>query len=98
MRGGGGEGEAYGRDEDVDAVGLAGPWHAEDCLRMWMARLRNLPVDVLLCPPAPDAPLTRWGVSSITGQRFLQVAERPLTGWRYIAKADEDRKIGRAHV
>src|SRR3546814_17080770 len=51
------------------------------------------PYTTLFLSPAPDAPLTRWGVSSITGQRFLKVAERPLTGWRYIAKAAEDRLL-----
>src|SRR3546814_12741107 len=34
--------EAFVRDYDVDAVVLAVPWHAEDCLRMWMARLRKI--------------------------------------------------------
>jgi Undecaprenyl-phosphate glucose phosphotransferase len=85
--------EAFVRGHRVDAVVLAIPWHAEDCLQMWMARLRNLPVDVLLCPPASSAAQTRWGVSSMAGHRFLKVSERPLAGWRYIAKAIEDRLL-----
>lgn len=91
--GGWGKLETFVRDYDVDAVVLAVPWHADDCLQMWMARLRNLPVDVLLCPPARGEADARWGVSSITGHRFLRVAERPLTGWRYVAKAIEDRLL-----
>jgi len=83
--------EAFVRHHSVDAVVLTVPWHAEDCLQMWMARLRNLPVDVLLCPPTSSAAQTQWGVSSMAGHRFLKVAERPLAGWRYIAKAVEDR-------
>src|SRR3546814_19281367 len=69
--------EGFVRDYDIDAVVLAVPWHAEDCLRMWMARLRNLPVDVLPCPPAPGAAQAPWGVRSTHGQRLLTDAEPP---------------------
>lgn len=85
--------EAFVRDHSVDAVVLAVPWHAEDCMQMWTARLRNLPVDVLLCPPTSSAAQAQWGVSSMAGHRFLKVSERPLAGWRYIAKAIEDRLL-----
>src|SRR3546814_5425796 len=60
---------------------------------MWTARLRNLPIDVLLSPPASSATQSQWGVSSMAGHHFLKVSERLLAGWRYIAKAIEDRLL-----
>lgn len=81
------------RTQAVDVVAVALPWHAEERLQTWVKRLKNLPVDVVLSPPSSTLPSGSWAVSTVSGIPFLKVSERPLSGWRYVAKGLEDRVI-----
>ncbi len=58
-----------------------------------MNKLSLLPVDVRLCPDAFGLRLGQVQVSHIGGLTFLNVLDRPLRGWRWIAKEIEDRVL-----
>jgi Undecaprenyl-phosphate glucose phosphotransferase len=51
-------------------------------------------VHVRLCPDAFGLKLGQVGASHIAGHTFLNVIDRPLSGWHSIAKEIEDRVLG----
>jgi len=83
----------FARATPVDEVIVALPWHAEDRLLTWLNWLRNIPSDVLLCPPVASRATPTCAVEVLAGMPLLKVAERPLSGWGYVIKAIEDRTL-----
>ncbi len=83
----------FARRQPIDQVIVALPWEAEARLRLWLQRLRNLPVDVSLCPPIGDACSPESRITRVAGLPMLSLLEKPLTGWSYIAKSLEDRVL-----
>lgn len=86
---------AFVRSAAVDEVVVALPWHADERLADWLGVLRNVPAEVLVCPPvgttrAPDA---ADGVAVLAGRPLLRIAARPLDGWSYVIKLAEDRVL-----
>ena len=77
----------------VDLVVVALPWSAEGRLLDCMRKLRNLPVDVRLCPDLIGFHLRGRGVAELAGVPLLAVYERPLEGWGGVLKGIEDRLI-----
>ncbi|NIR60052.1 MAG: exopolysaccharide biosynthesis polyprenyl glycosylphosphotransferase [Gammaproteobacteria bacterium] len=60
------------------------------------ARLREVPVDVRLCPGPLAMQMIDKGVTHFAGVPTLDVIEKPLADWRASVKAVEDRVIGGA--
>ena len=83
----------YARENRVDQVVVALPWSAEGRLFNWMRKLRNLPVDIRLCPDIVGLDLPNLGVSQLGGVPVINVSEKPLAGWDWIIKAVEDRVL-----
>lgn len=83
----------FARSTPVDEVIVALPWHAEERLMTWMSWLRNIPSDVLLCPPVASRATPTCAVEVLGGMPLLKVAERPLSGWGYVIKVIEDRTL-----
>ncbi|MCB1884000.1 MAG: undecaprenyl-phosphate glucose phosphotransferase [Geminicoccaceae bacterium] len=83
----------FARHHRIDQVVVALPWGAEARLLGWMKKLRNLPVEVRLCPDMIGFHLPHSGVSHIGGVPLLNVFEKPLAGWDWIVKAVEDRLL-----
>jgi len=83
----------FARENPVDQVVVALPWGAEQRLLQWMKKLRNLPVDVRLCPDMIGFHLPHRGISHLAGVPLLNVFEKPLAGWDWIVKAIEDRVL-----
>jgi Undecaprenyl-phosphate glucose phosphotransferase len=81
------------RENPVDQVVVALPWNAEERLVASVGKLKNLPVDVCLCPGVIGPVFASHGVTYLSGTPLLQMFERPLTGWSYMVKALEDRLI-----
>ncbi len=77
----------------VDLVVVALPWSAEGRLLACMRKLRNLPVDVRLCPDLVGFHLRGRGVAELAGVPLLAVYDRPLEGWGALIKAIEDKVI-----
>jgi Undecaprenyl-phosphate glucose phosphotransferase len=83
----------FSRDTPVDQVVIALPWDAEDHLVSCARKLKNLPVDVCLCPGVIGPAFAPHGVLYLSGAPLLQMFEKPLTGWSYMVKVLEDRVI-----
>jgi Undecaprenyl-phosphate glucose phosphotransferase len=87
---------AFARRHPIDVVIVALPWDAESRLLAWMKKLKNLPVDVRLCPDMIGFHLPHRQVTHIAGVPMLNVFEKPLTGWNLIVKGMEDRVLAAA--
>ncbi|MGE5516063.1 MAG: undecaprenyl-phosphate glucose phosphotransferase [Bacteroidota bacterium] len=82
------------RDEGVDDVIVAMPWTDTPRLSQCLAVLRPLTVDVHLFPETPAPFKDGNGLSVLGGVPMARIATRPLSGWRAVAKAIEDRVLG----
>ena len=84
---------AYIRDHRVDEIVIAMPWRASEQLRGLVARLRTVAADVKLCPEEIALELPNLGYGEVAGIPMLKLSERPLSGWKLLAKAVEDRVL-----
>jgi Undecaprenyl-phosphate glucose phosphotransferase len=75
----------------IDTVIVALPPAAEHQLVETLNKLTVVPVDVRLCPGEFALRLGAVQTSHIGGHTFLNVIDRPLRDWRWIAKSIEDR-------
>ncbi len=82
------------RNEHIDTVIVALPLAADRLLVDTLNRLCLLPVNVRLCPDAFGLRLGEVGVSHVAGHTLLNAIDQPLSDWRRIAKAVEDRVLG----
>ena len=84
------------RQQHIDTVLVALPLNDDRQLVEAMNRLCQLPVNVRLCPDAFGLRLGQVRASHMAGHTFLNVVDRPLSGWPSIAKQIEDRVLGAA--
>jgi Undecaprenyl-phosphate glucose phosphotransferase len=77
----------------INTVIVALPLGADHQLVGTLNKLSLVPVDVRLCPDAFGLRLGTVSVSHIGGHTFLNVIDRPLRDWRWIAKGIEDRLV-----
>jgi Undecaprenyl-phosphate glucose phosphotransferase len=68
---------------------LAADWR----LARVVDKLRQLPIDVRLCPDQAGFRVRPHGVSQIDGMAMLNVLDRPLRDWHLVGKEIEDRVI-----
>jgi Undecaprenyl-phosphate glucose phosphotransferase len=78
----------------IDTVVVALPMTAEHLLVEVLNKLTVVPVDVKLCPGEFALRLGTVQASHIGGHTVIDVIERPLRDWRWIAKSVEDRILG----
>lgn len=78
----------------IDTVIVALPPAAEHQLVETLNKLTVVPVDVRLCPGEFALRLGAVQTSHLGGHTFLNVIDRPLRDWRWIAKSIEDRILG----
>jgi len=84
------------RQQHIDTVLVALPLDGDRRLVETLNRLCQVPVNVRLCPDAFGLRLGQVRASHIAGHTFLNVVDRPLSGWPSIAKQIEDRVLGAA--
>jgi len=84
------------RDNKVDEIIIALPWRAEAHLVQILGKLKSVAAEVRLCPEAVAFELPNLGYATVLGIPMLKILERPLTGWRTIAKEIEDRILAGA--
>lgn len=77
----------------IDTVIVALPLDSERQLVETLNKLSLVPVDVRLCPASFALRLGTIAVSHIAGHTFLNVVDRPLRDWRWVAKTVEDRLV-----
>ncbi len=77
----------------IDTVIVALPLDAEHALVEALNKLTVVPVDVKLCPGGFAIRLGALPVSHLGGHTFLNVIDRPLRDWQWVAKSIEDRVL-----
>jgi Undecaprenyl-phosphate glucose phosphotransferase len=77
----------------ISTVIVAMPLSVDRALTDTMNKLSLLPADVRLCPDAFGLGLGKVEVSHLGGLTFLNVLDRPLRDWKWIAKEIEDRVL-----
>ena len=78
----------------IDQVVITLPAQAEQRLVDVLSRLRDLPLDVSLCPVVFEPPtLACRRVTLLGGLPLLDMLQRPFSRWGYFAKAVEDYSI-----
>jgi Undecaprenyl-phosphate glucose phosphotransferase len=82
------------RQHHIDTVIVALPLSADRQLVDTLNRLCLVPVHVRLCPDSFGLRLGQVEASYLAGHTFLNVIDRPLSDWRWIAKTIEDRLLG----
>ncbi|HEY9567495.1 MAG TPA: undecaprenyl-phosphate glucose phosphotransferase [Thalassobaculum sp.] len=81
------------RSNEVDTVVVAIPWVEEDWVLQTLGVLYQYPIDVVLSPQGIGLSLVRPRVRYMAEVPMLALADRPLTGWRYVVKEVEDRVL-----
>ncbi|MDH3279871.1 MAG: undecaprenyl-phosphate glucose phosphotransferase [Gammaproteobacteria bacterium] len=81
---------SYARENRVDDVVVALPWHADNRLCDIISRLKELPVHVRLGADLVGFMYPGRNYSSLGGVAMLDVAYKPLSGWKLVAKDLED--------
>ena len=81
------------RQNQIDKIVLALPLAADRRLTSIMARLRPLPVDVCVCLDRFGLQIKPSAVTYLDGLTLLNILDKPLAGWRLVAKQLEDRLL-----
>ncbi|MDE2228397.1 MAG: undecaprenyl-phosphate glucose phosphotransferase [Alphaproteobacteria bacterium] len=81
------------RNGRIDMVIVAMPAAADLRLADTMSKLRLVPVDVRLCSESFVFDVGPCQVSQINGLTMFNVIDRPVSEWKWIAKAIEDRVL-----
>ena len=84
----------FSRDNRIDDVIVALPWHAEDRLLKILDSIRELPVHVRLGSDLIGLRLPDREYSTLCGVVMLDVAPKPIAGWLHVFKVFEDRIVG----
>jgi polysaccharide biosynthesis protein PslA len=84
----------FARDTVVDEIIVALPVDAYDRLAKVFAKLRELPVDVLVTLPTLRVNGEPLALNERCGMPVAKVMQRPLTDWKLIGKELEDRILG----
>ncbi len=81
------------RQERIDQVFLALPWHEEDRLRAVIQKLALTPVVIRLAPDLIGFEFTGRAFTQIAQLPMLHIIDRPISGWSSLTKAVEDRVL-----
>jgi len=81
------------RSGRIDMVIVAMPVTADVRLAETMSKLRVVPVDVRLCSESFVFDVGPCEVSQINGLTMFNVIDRPVSDWKWIEKAIEDRVL-----
>ncbi len=83
----------FTRDNRVDEVLVALPWTAEGRLLDLFKKFSTLPVDVRLGPDLIGYRLPQCSFDQLGRVPILNVAHKPLSDWKFLSKAIEDRAM-----
>jgi Undecaprenyl-phosphate glucose phosphotransferase len=81
------------RTTHIDCIFVALPLSADWRLAEIMNKLCLIPVDVRLCVDNFGFQIGECEVTHVNGLTTLDVSNRPLTGWRHVAKLVEDKVL-----
>jgi Undecaprenyl-phosphate glucose phosphotransferase len=86
----------FARRVHIDQIVVALPAPAETRLAEIFQRLRQLPINVSLCPDLDGLPLSSCSLGHIGKQPVLNVIDHPLSDWKWVKKELEDRLLAAA--
>jgi len=78
---------------EIEEVVVAMPWSQEKRIREILRALAAVSINVRICPDVFTLFLPLRGMTSVAGVAFLDVFERPLSGWDLVLKNMEDRVL-----
>ena len=81
------------RDDRIDQVFVALPWHAEERVGEIVRKLARTPVRIRLTPDLAGFQFMDRGFEQIARLPVLKLYDRPISGWSQVAKAAEDRVL-----
>ena len=81
------------RQDRVDQVIVAMPWHAEDRIYQIVSRIAMTPVKVRLAPDLVGYRYTHRSFRLLDGLPVLELFDRSISGASHIVKAIEDRVV-----
>ena len=82
------------RQNNVNLIVVALPWAAETRVMEIVRRVKELPVDLFLCPDGLGFRFSSGKVSALAGVPMLTIFHEPLSGWRLPVKEIEDKVLG----
>jgi Undecaprenyl-phosphate glucose phosphotransferase len=85
---------AYGRNNRLDEIVIALPWSAEERVAKIVKYLSLLPCDIRLCPDLVGLRYMDSSYSRLGDFMVLDVSQRPIGEWSWIAKLVQDYVIG----
>jgi Undecaprenyl-phosphate glucose phosphotransferase len=83
-----------GRERQIDWIIVTLPWSAEKRLLAILRELKNLAVDVALCPQQIGLQLPHRKVEYMGDLPVMLIADRPLRRWAFVLKQMEDKILG----
>jgi Undecaprenyl-phosphate glucose phosphotransferase len=81
------------RDDCVEQVIIALPWSDESRIRDVAHRLAVTPISIRLAPDLAAFDYTDRAIEQIAGLPMLHLYDRPISGWRRVSKAIEDKVL-----
>jgi len=85
---------SYVRENRVDDIIITLPWNADKRIGEIVRKLEELPVHVRLGSDLAGFSKLGSNFSSICGVPMLDMVNKPLDGWRYVAKLAMDKVLG----
>ncbi len=83
----------FAREHRVDDIILTLPWSSDQRLAGIIARLRELPVHIRMSSDLVGFSFPPRRMSMLHGVPIMDIADKPLGGWSFVAKAIEDRVL-----
>jgi len=84
------------RRDLVDQVIVALPWTADKRLRQIVTKLEQTPVPIRLAPDLAAFSFPNRRFTTVGHLPMMQLFERPISGWSFVAKSVEDRVLAGA--
>ncbi|HEY9549205.1 MAG TPA: undecaprenyl-phosphate glucose phosphotransferase, partial [Kiloniellaceae bacterium] len=81
------------RHDQVDQVIVALPWTADQRLRVVVGKLEKTPVPIRLAPDVAAFSFPDRRFVTVGRLPMMQLFERPISGWSFVAKTLEDRLL-----
>lgn len=81
------------QEHRVDDVIIALPWSAEKRMQEIIEKLEVLPVDIRLSPDMVGFNLLNHTYSDYCGVPVLNISDKPISGWDYVAKLLFDKVL-----
>lgn len=79
------------RQNHVDDIIVSLPWNADQRIQKIIEKLKELPVNIRLCPDMAGFLNLNTQYSNLAGMTMLDVVNKPLDGGNYVIKMIEDK-------